>query len=189
MAQAVENLPAVRETQETWAGSLGRDGPLEKGMSCLENPMDRGAWWATVHGVAKSQTCPSTGMHTYDLQPGLPAFQCWLLCFWTTWDWWAACSSSQGFIVLICNIGAISYQPHRAVMRFAWMNALEEGEKDPATVTCLINITIALIHRNPGDQSCKGMRFYRKSTECRDRCRNVGLPLPLIRFMTLSIMI
>ena len=24
--------------------------------SCLENPMDRGAWWATVHGVKKSQT-------------------------------------------------------------------------------------------------------------------------------------
>ena len=24
--------------------------------SCLENPMDRGAWWATAHGVAKSQT-------------------------------------------------------------------------------------------------------------------------------------
>ena len=24
--------------------------------SCLENPMDKGAWWATVHGVAKSQT-------------------------------------------------------------------------------------------------------------------------------------
>ena len=25
-------------------------------VSCLEDPMDRGAWWATVHGVAKSQT-------------------------------------------------------------------------------------------------------------------------------------
>ena len=24
--------------------------------SCLENPMDRGAWWATVHTIAKSQT-------------------------------------------------------------------------------------------------------------------------------------
>ena len=24
--------------------------------SCLENPMDRGTWWATVHGVAKSRT-------------------------------------------------------------------------------------------------------------------------------------
>ena len=35
--------------------------PLEEEMSvlqysCLENPMDRGAWWAIVHGVAKSQT-------------------------------------------------------------------------------------------------------------------------------------
>ena len=28
--------------------------PLQN--SCLENPMDRGAWWVTVHGVAKSQT-------------------------------------------------------------------------------------------------------------------------------------
>ena len=32
----------------------GNDTPLQD--SCLENPMDGGAWWATVHGVAKSQT-------------------------------------------------------------------------------------------------------------------------------------
>ena len=32
----------------------GHGNPLH--YSCLENPMDRGAWWATVHGVAKSQT-------------------------------------------------------------------------------------------------------------------------------------
>ena len=33
----------------------GRHGnPLQ--YSCLENPMDRGAWWATIHGVTKSQT-------------------------------------------------------------------------------------------------------------------------------------
>ena len=30
--------------------------------SCLENPMDRGAWWATVHGVAKSWM--QLSMHT-----------------------------------------------------------------------------------------------------------------------------
>ena len=32
--------------------------------SCLENPMDRGAWWATVHGVAKSQTRLSDFTHS-----------------------------------------------------------------------------------------------------------------------------
>ena len=32
----------------------GKGNPLQ--YSCLENPMDRGAWWATVHGVAKSRT-------------------------------------------------------------------------------------------------------------------------------------
>ena len=32
----------------------GNGNPFQ--YSCLENPMDRGAWWATVHGVAKSWT-------------------------------------------------------------------------------------------------------------------------------------
>ena len=32
----------------------GNGNPLQ--YSCLENPMDRAAWWATVHGVTKSQT-------------------------------------------------------------------------------------------------------------------------------------
>ena len=32
----------------------GNGNPLQ--YSCLENPMDRGAWWATVHGIAKSWT-------------------------------------------------------------------------------------------------------------------------------------
>ena len=40
---------------------LSQEDPLEKERqplqySCLENPMDSGAWWATVHGVAKSRT-------------------------------------------------------------------------------------------------------------------------------------
>ena len=35
----------------------GSDNPLQ--CSCLANPMDRGAWWATVHRVAKSWTCLS----------------------------------------------------------------------------------------------------------------------------------
>ena len=33
---------------------VGNSMPLQ--YSCLENPMDRRAWWATVHGVARSRT-------------------------------------------------------------------------------------------------------------------------------------
>ena len=60
MAHTVKNLLAMRETR---ARSLGQEGrspgegnvnPLQ--YSCLENPMNRGAWQATVHGVAKSWT-------------------------------------------------------------------------------------------------------------------------------------
>ena len=35
----------------------GNDYPIW--CSCLENPMDRGDWWAIIHGVPKSQTCLS----------------------------------------------------------------------------------------------------------------------------------
>ena len=45
--------------QETWVQSLGKENSLDKKElphSCLENPMDGGAWWATVHGVAKNRT-------------------------------------------------------------------------------------------------------------------------------------
>ena len=59
MAQTVQNPPAV---QETWVRSLGWEDPLEEGMATHSGilawriPMGRGAWWATVHGVAKSRT-------------------------------------------------------------------------------------------------------------------------------------
>ena len=47
---------------EIWVQSLGFEDPRNKGTayplqySCLENSMDRGAWQAVVHGVAKGQT-------------------------------------------------------------------------------------------------------------------------------------
>ena len=55
VAQMVKNLPAM---WKICIRSLGQEGPLEKGMAThsLENSMDRGAWWATVHGVTKSWT-------------------------------------------------------------------------------------------------------------------------------------
>ena len=55
----VNNLPA---RWETWVQSLAWEDPLEKGMTTHSSilawriHMDRGAWWPTVHGVAKSWT-------------------------------------------------------------------------------------------------------------------------------------
>ena len=58
----IKNSPAVQELQETRVGSLSQGDSLEEGMVTHSSilawriPMDRGAWRATVHGVAKSQT-------------------------------------------------------------------------------------------------------------------------------------
>ena len=57
-AQIGKNLPAMQETRVQSLGwedpGEGSGNPLQ--YSCLENPIDRGAWQTTVHGVAKSQT-------------------------------------------------------------------------------------------------------------------------------------
>ena len=52
VAQLVKNPPAVQETQVR--SLVGKIPPLQ--YSCLENPMDRGAWWAAVHGIAEWDT-------------------------------------------------------------------------------------------------------------------------------------
>ena len=56
----------MQETQETWVQTLGQEDALESEMathfhSCLENSMDKRAWWITVHGATKSWT----GLNTY----------------------------------------------------------------------------------------------------------------------------
>jgi len=56
MAQTIKNLTAV---SETWVGSLGWEDPLDEKPSSIlawKISVDRGAWQATVHGVAKTQT-------------------------------------------------------------------------------------------------------------------------------------
>ena len=59
VALVVKNLPANKGDMSStpgWGRSPGggNGNPLQ--YSCLENPMGRGAWWVTVHGVIKSQT-------------------------------------------------------------------------------------------------------------------------------------
>ena len=82
VAQLVKNPPAsAGDTRD--AGSIpgsgrspgeGNSNPLLS--SCLENSMDRGAWWATIHGVAKSRTWMS--MHAGRQASG--GYGTWLFC-------------------------------------------------------------------------------------------------------------
>ena len=58
-SRVVKNPSAMRETLEKQVQSLGREDPLEEetathsSILAWANPTDRGAWWATVHGVTK----------------------------------------------------------------------------------------------------------------------------------------
>ena len=63
MVLVIKNLPATNAGDTRDEGSIPRSGRSHGGghgnplqYSFLENPMDRGAWCATVHGVTKSQT-------------------------------------------------------------------------------------------------------------------------------------
>ena len=80
VAQAVKNLLANAGDPGLIPGSGGSPGegngnPLQ--YSCLGNPMERGAWWATVHGVARVRhglaikQQQQNGIQSQILKPGL----------------------------------------------------------------------------------------------------------------------
>jgi len=83
VALVVKNLPAQCRRCRFIPGSRrslgGRHGnPLQ--YSCLENPTNRGAWWATVHRVAKSWTqLKQLSTHTYKFRNWSPNFQYYLI--------------------------------------------------------------------------------------------------------------
>ena len=62
-AGAVRDLGSIPGSGRSTGG--GHGNPLQ--CSCLENPIDRGAWWATVHRITESDTTDATlyaRMHT-----------------------------------------------------------------------------------------------------------------------------
>ena len=52
----VQALGKLNFMELDWSYYHGEGNGNPPQYSCLENPTDRGAWWATVHGVAKSRT-------------------------------------------------------------------------------------------------------------------------------------
>ena len=61
-SSVVQKVNNPTSTRETWVRSLGWEDSLEEGMAKHSSiltwriPIDRGTWWAIVHGVAQSQT-------------------------------------------------------------------------------------------------------------------------------------
>ena len=108
----VKNLPAHAGKTKDSIPESGRSpeernsNPLQH--SCRGNPMDRGAWWATAHGVAELDTtvCMHT-LHTGSCPIPRKIF-CWRYCFW-----------SEKWI----NSSAISGVPEKHADYQAWTNS------------------------------------------------------------------
>ena len=62
------------DSRHGWGRSpaVGNGNPLQH--SRLGNPMDRGAWWATVHGITKSQTRLSDFHFSFALETYMPGY-------------------------------------------------------------------------------------------------------------------
>ena len=99
----------------------GNGNPLQ--YSCLENPRDRGTWWATVHGVAKSRTRLS------DLTLNFSAcLFSWFWLFTTPWT-----TARQAPLSMEC-----SRQEYRSGMPFLSPGDLSDPRINPSLL-CLLN--------------------------------------------------
>ena len=85
VAQLVKNLPEYKRPGLGRSLGEGNGNPLQ--YSCLENPMDRGAWQATVHGVARVRhdlvTKPLNGCVIFHCM--CINAVCLFICWWTFW--------------------------------------------------------------------------------------------------------
>ena len=114
VVQMIKNPPAV---QETWFDSWVRRSPGEGNghplqYSCLENSMDRGAWWATVHEVTQSQTQLSDYSYYTTEYYSTIKKKSWNLAIWNNMDRptgyhakWNKSDGKRHYIVLLtCGI-------------------------------------------------------------------------------------
>ena len=95
----------------------GHGNPLQ--YSCLENPMDRGIWWATVHGVAKSWT-RLNGLSMHACTHRFPEVSCrsWI----EHWDYrggWSTCQAAWALMWLLDDA------KFRKYMQMLWLQNTE----------------------------------------------------------------
>ena len=119
VAQWAKNPPAMQETQETWIQSPSRGGSSGGGLSNplhysrLENLTDRGAWRATVHGVAKGSD--TTEHPRSQIHPASMDSIRWVLRkalqLAAHWQMWTISRSRPAFFILR-SVLSDSWRPH-----------------------------------------------------------------------------
>ena len=113
----------------------GCGSPLQ--YSCLENPMDRGAWWAAVHGVAKSQARLNDftfNFHFHALEKEMATHSC--SCLENPRDggaWWAAVygvAQNQTWLKRLSSSSSLEKFFRVRVKLWCWERPKAEGEGD-----------------------------------------------------------
>ena len=119
----LSSIPGLRRSS-----GEGHGNPLQ--YSCLENPMERGAWWATVHGVSESDTTERLTLQLLlciYVNPNLPVYPNSSFLHWCP----RVCSKSVSLFLqigfanrVICNIGqgSITFTDTFAWFRVMWVH-------------------------------------------------------------------
>ena len=126
--------------QEAWIWSLGQEDPLEEEManplhySCLENPMDRGAWQATVHGVAELDMTDWVYTHAHTTNTLDWVALTTDICFSQFWrlevqgldasqfdSWWGPSSLPADSAFSLClHMALVSSSPYKGINPIIW---------------------------------------------------------------------
>ena len=104
-----------------WIPGEGNDSPLQ--YCCLENPMGGGAWGATVHRVAKSQTWLN------DFTLGVCKLQRALTCLWSLWkyNWLKTTVKISFFLLFSLYLGRRLFPNWKKVVFQNWENLFWES--------------------------------------------------------------
>ena len=117
----------------------GNGTPLQ--YSCLENPMDEGAWWAAVHGVTKSQTWLSDLTFTFHFH----ALEKEMATHSSVFAWRIPGTGEPG--------GLPSMGSHR--VRHDWSNLAAAAAASPSNLLSLFNIFVAFLGPLQFHMNCK----------------------------------
>ena len=121
----VEDLGSIPGSGRSFGGENGN--PLQ--YSCLKNPMDRGAWWTTVHGITKSRTRLSDFTFTFSffmVQLSHPYTTTGKTIALTRWTFVGKVMSLLFNALSRFVIGFLSRSKHLLI---SWLQSLSEPQK------------------------------------------------------------